>query len=193
MRQSTEFFGCVGDGLGAMNDEHTRHLKQIARGVVKANARLGQVLELLERGGGGETKPTLPLEPMLDLLQALEDSLDASAAGLTTRQLSWWERLLGASSSPIRGPTWQGLELARQRAHEQLASLGILPTPRSGPPNPMLHSILNIVPCPRGGAPGHVAEVHQQGWYRDHPDGPRPLRVATVSVFSQGNTPSDEQ
>jgi len=169
-----------------MNDEPTRQLKQIARGVVQANARLGRLLDLAERSqaaaGGGHR---LPAEPLLDLLQALDDSLAVAQRQLPAPQVPWWRRWLGPPAPPTRDPAWQGLELARRRTHEQLASLGAHPSPVTGRPDPLLHRVLAVVPCPQGAPSGCIATVHHLGWCCDGPEGPETIRVADVSVYEE--------
>jgi hypothetical protein len=169
-----------------MSEPTHPQLKQISRGVMQANARLGRLLELAERSQAASSDDAnLPAGPLLDLLQAIDDSLCAGVVQLPAPRSSWWQRWLAPAEPQGRHPAWQGLELARDRAWQQLAALGIHPSPHRGRPDPLLHKVIQVLPCPEEGELGSIASVHRQGWCRDGDDGPEPVRVAEVSVYQE--------
>ncbi len=169
-----------------MPDDSSRQLKNLGRAMVQANLRLSRVLELLEGGrdqaaGGSD----LPAELLFDLLQALDDALEASSGALQPRP-SWWRALLGGRGAPAPDPALlQGLELARQRALDRLRDLDIRPAPDEGPADPALHEVLQRLPCGSGAQPGCIAATHRRGWYRDNKGETEVLRLAQVSAYAQ--------
>jgi len=169
-----------------MSEPAPPQLKQIARGIMQANARLGRLLELAERSQAASSdEATIPAGPLFDLLQAIDDSLNAEAVQLPAPRPSWWQRWLAPAKPQARHPAWQGLELARDRAWQQLAALGIHPSPQRGRPDPLLHKVIQVLPRPAEAEPGGIATIHRQGWCRDGDDGPEPVRVAEISVYQE--------
>ena len=89
--------------------------------MVQANARLGRLLELAERQhAAGGSAEVVPIDPLLDLLQAIDDSQGAGRRHPLASPLPWWRRLLGEPPAPARDPMRQGLEMARPETVEGL-------------------------------------------------------------------------
>lgn len=136
-----------------MSDEVLRQIGALGKGIVQINARLSRLTQLVEAPTAG--RPDV-LEPLLDLLQALEDAL---------------------ASEPN-----DGLRIARDAAIDALMQRDIHPIPTAGAFDARLHAATAAVPGP---VAGQIAATSRRGWYKAG-DPPTVLRVAEVTVTAGG-------
>ena len=153
-----------------------RRLTQIGKGVVQINLRLGKVLAAVEAGPGSDRPDAL--EPLFDLIDAIDRAVEAM--DVPAPAPPWWARWL-PTPAPTSG-TLDGLRLARQRAIDQLRSLGVESAPLQGPCDPRLHEVIDTVPATGSTPPDTVHRTHRRGWtLRGEP--PVLLRTAHVTAW----------
>ncbi|MFT5459123.1 MAG: molecular chaperone GrpE (heat shock protein) [Myxococcota bacterium] len=154
-----------------------RRLAQIGKAVVQINLRLGRVLTAVEGGSSGGAPDML--EPLFDLIDAV-DRVAASLEQPPPPPPWWapWQRPPAAPSGVL-----DGLQLARQRAIDQLRAGGIEPAPREGPCDPHQHQVLDTVATPHADLGHTIHTTHRRGWIR-RGETPEVLRTALVTAWT---------
>jgi molecular chaperone GrpE (heat shock protein) len=136
-----------------MSDEVLRQISALGKGLIQINTKLGRLTQLVE--GPRSAGPDV-LEPLLDLISALDDAL--------------------------RSRPDAGIRVARDAAIDALAARDIVPVPDRGPFDARHHAAVGEAP---GEVPGQVAETVRRGWLK-RGDPPTVLRVAEVNVTTLG-------
>lgn len=154
-------------------DDIERQLSGIGKAMVQMNLRLGRLSEQVERGSGAPKDEGPALNLVFDLIEAIQLTLTAP-----TPAPPWWARWL--RQAPQRD--LDGLRLTRDHALEQLRLVEIAPAPSSGPVDPRVHRVIDVIPTSDPAQDGAIAQVHRMGWARAG-DPPITLRHAHVSVW----------
>ncbi len=138
-------------------DSASRQIANLGKGLIQVNLRLNRILEMLEEGGPARTdSPHTAL--LLDLTEAAERTLEATAA---LSPPTWWQRLLGVRAFP---PPDDGLRLALDRIRDALTAEQITPIPRTGPVDPRLHQVIEVLPTADPDQHEHIAQTLRRGW-----------------------------
>jgi molecular chaperone GrpE (heat shock protein) len=103
------------------------------------------------------------VEPLLDLLDAVEQSLD----GLDPQS-----------------PHAQGLRISRDKTLERLTHAGFISAPTSGPHDPSLHQVIEVIPSPDAAHNGQLCRTFRRGWSTLLHGQRRIVRPAHVSVYA---------
>ena len=160
-------------------------LRELGRGMTQLHVKVGRVLERLERSvsapAGADTGKDATLEPLLDLLEAAESTLQAAERSTASKR-RWWQR---RPDPAVQEEAWLGLRLALEAAKDRMRAMGIEPTPQSGALDPELHRAIAIVPNEEQSRGGCVATTHRHGWWRRNGDRREVLRTAQISVYQQ--------
>ena len=147
-----------------------------SRTSVRASPQLNLKLSRLVEGDAAPSaQPGENLDPLLDLLDALDEALARRPRGGFLRRRR-------------DGDLWRGLALAAECAHERLRDQGIVPLPAEGTFDDRVHRAIERVPGPPERA-GSLAETHRRGWVQ----GQRVLRSAQVSVWAVANSKDRER
>lgn len=156
------------------SDDLQRQLGGLSKGLVQANLRLSRVIELLEQQGeAGSSASDGAMDLLLDLLDAVEQTLRAASAPAPPRR--WWQR------PPAPSPDLSGLKLAAEQVIAQLGQAGVRRAPSEGPVDPLLHRVVDVLPTDDPALDGTLALTHRAGWFRPGPP-PTVLRHAHVSA-----------
>lgn len=153
-----------------------RLITNLGKGLVQVNLRLNRITELLERGSAPSSQASPHLDSLLDLLEAVDQTLAAARAPAPSRP--WWRALAG----PAPAVDLQGLALAREHVLGQLEQAGIEPISTSGKVDPRQHQVIEALIPEDPALAGTIARTHRQGWIR-RGDPPTLLRLSQVSAW----------
>ena len=139
-----------------LSDPGRSQAQSLGKGLVQINLRLSRIVEMLEstpRASGSDAA----LEGLFDLLEAVDRTVDGSTL---PARVQWWRFW----SPPAADLT--GLRLVRDAVVEQLRAQGIEKIGTSGPQDPQLHKIIEVVPARDPDQHGVICRTARPGWHR---------------------------
>lgn len=170
-----------------MADDLAMQVQNLGRGLVQVNLRLTRLLEVVEGGSSQRSASEPHTEVLLDLLEAIDRTLEAT---LPTQPARWWHVFLPRDERPGQRvhklsdlEALSGLKLARADALARLRTAGIEPIPSTGPIDPRLHAIVETSACAEE-QHGTIAVTHRRGWMR-RGDPPVVVRHAHVTAYAR--------
>ncbi len=154
----------------------SRQITNLGKAMIQVNLRLSRVLEILE--GGAQSGGAELVEPLLDLLEAAERTLEQPAPPAPAG--GWFARWFAPAPAPA--PPLDGLRIAVARTRDALQAQGLEPIPTDGAVLPALHRVTEALETDDPERHGKIARTHLRGWYRPG-DPPEVLRQSQVSAW----------